>query len=273
MSQSVNKKVRSAALVGALAFAALPLVGAGTAHATGDSQAPQCTKVTDTSFVYTVNDGAPVKSGIGSKQMPERPKKVVVKLSDEFASLLEQGCKYPVQLSTYSTQGPNWATSGTQKFIGWQTDTITKQNKAVTFDATKYPVPCFVQYDLLGNHKKYDGGQYPLPHYDDVYMDNLLGGWNGGTNEKCTGTPTPSTPATSKPPTTPPPATSAPSTGSAPTTATPVTSTAAPGTKLAETGGDSNGTAIIGASAGGVLVLGGGLFYVSRRRGNRGTAA
>ncbi|GCE00610.1 LPXTG cell wall anchor domain-containing protein [Embleya hyalina] len=271
MSQSVNKKARSAALVGALAFAALPLVGAGTAHATGDSQAPQCTQVTDTSFVYTVNDGPPVKSGTGSKQMPERPKKVVVKLGDEFASLLEQGCKYPVQLSTYSTQGPNWATSGTQKFIGWQTDTITKQNKTVTFDATKYPVPCFVQYDLLGNHKKYDGGQYPLPHYDDVHMDNLLGAWNGGTNEKCTGTPTPSTPATSKPPTTPP-ATSAPSTGSAPTTATPVTTTAAPGTKLAETGGDDNGTAIIGASAGGVLVLGGGLFYVSRRRGNRGTA-
>ncbi|MEU5890633.1 hypothetical protein ABZ835_27865 [Streptomyces sp. NPDC047461] len=146
------------------------------------------------------------------------------------------GCKYPVSLAEYTTEGPDWYTSGRQALVDKATVYLTAADVASTDDAkqswqklsVKTP-DCYGQIDLYGDDVTYDGGtgegHGPAPYEPDgvVTPYHLIAAWNGG-EKACTPStpdspsPTPSEPTTPSTPTTP--ADSTPPTG---TTAPPTT--------------------------------------------------
>ncbi|WP_405640006.1 hypothetical protein [Streptomyces sp. NBC_00019] len=145
------------------------------------------------------------------------------------------GCKYPVSLAEYTTEGPDWYASGRQTLVDKATVYLTAADIAGTDDtkqswqklSVKAP-DCYGQIDLYGDDVTYDGGtgegHGPAPYEPDgvVTPYHLIAAWNGG-EKACT----PSTPDT------PSPSPSEPTTPSTPTTpadSTPPTGTTAPPT-------------------------------------------
>lgn len=190
MRRSTKKFIASAVGVGAAGLA-LPVLATGTAHATGD----RCDKA---KIEYSLDNG---KTWTTKGRMDEA---LVTKIQVRVSGDIKKGCDYAVSLASYSAEGPTWATSGEQKFLGWDTTKLSKGKKNATLDVTAYAPKCFGQVDLYGNGKKYDGVQNPLPKYPHgKYPTDLITAWNGG--KKCDDTPPPTTapptatPTTSKP--------------------------------------------------------------------------
>ncbi|MEU8135384.1 LPXTG cell wall anchor domain-containing protein [Streptodolium elevatio] len=300
MRRSTKKYISSAAGIGAVALG-LPVVATAPAYATGE----HCEKA---AVEYSL-DGGDTWTSDGRINRATPVTKIQVRLKTE----VKNSCEYAVSLASYSAEGPTWATSGTQAFLGWDTTTLRKGKKQAELDVSKYAPECFGQIDLYGNGKKYDGVQEPLPRYPHAkFPKDLITAWNGG--DKCETPPTtppattpPATtapPATTTPPTTAPATTTPPATSKPPTSASasPSTSTSKPPTStapvptttdteapvgqpevppttetappaLADTGGDNNAAVMIGASAGVLLVGGAGVLFWNRRRNNGGTPA
>ncbi|RKT20212.1 hypothetical protein BX285_4696 [Streptomyces sp. 1114.5] len=63
---------------------------------------------------YSVDGGA---HWTNAATMPAESATVQVRLAGEPAA----GCDYHVSLGSYEAQGPTWATSGRQAFLGWAT--------------------------------------------------------------------------------------------------------------------------------------------------------
>ncbi|MFD8739532.1 LAETG motif-containing sortase-dependent surface protein [Streptomyces sp. NPDC059618] len=288
------------AALGATAFAGavLPLLGAGTASATTSGDCQSAT----VQYRIVDADGKPVgadwSSQGGFHQWDDVPGTVEVRLAP--GQTVGEGCKYPVSLAEYTTEGPNWFTSGHQAQVDKATVYLTAADVADSADAkqtwqklTVRAPDCFGQIDLYGDDVSYDGqtgeGHGPLPYEPDniVTPNHLIAAWNGGDKACAPATPasptpsqsapaTPSTPAASQPPAdaTTPAATPKPS--STPTTtpdvpplsstppATPKPSPSESKPPLAETG--ANG--MLGPIAGGaalVIVAGAGAVVMSRR--------
>ncbi|MFD5815720.1 LAETG motif-containing sortase-dependent surface protein [Streptomyces sp. NPDC127038] len=288
------------AALGATAFAGavLPLLGAGTASATTSGDCQSAT----VQYRIVDADGKPVgadwSSQGGFHQWDSVPGTVEVRLAP--GQTVGEGCKYPVSLAEYTTEGPNWFTSGHQAQVDKATVYLTAADVADSADAkqtwqklTVRAPDCFGQIDLYGDDVSYDGqtgeGHGPLPYEPDniVTPNHLIAAWNGGDKACAPATPasptpsqsapaTPSTPAASQPPAdaTTPAATPKPS--STPTTtpdvpplsstppATPKPSPSESKPPLAETG--ANG--MLGPIAGGaalVIVAGAGAVVMSRR--------
>ncbi|MFC4031222.1 LAETG motif-containing sortase-dependent surface protein [Streptomyces polygonati] len=186
---------RATAVAGAAVMtAALSVAGAGVAQAHGNSN--KCGRV---SVTFSL-DGGQSWTTDGRINGDTAPASIIVKLSDTPA----KGCSYHVSLASYSAEGPDWASSGTQALLGWDTATLDAEN---TQAALNVPAPsCFGQVDLYGNGKKYDGtGGNALPHYpDSATPPRLITAWNGGA--PCTTpTPTPTPTDTGTPTPTPTP--------------------------------------------------------------------
>ncbi|HSA50039.1 MAG TPA: LPXTG cell wall anchor domain-containing protein [Yinghuangia sp.] len=192
---------------------ALPVLATGTAYATGD----KCDKA---HIKYSLDGG---KTWTDDGRMDHA---LVTKIQVKVEGKVKDGCDYAVSLASYDAEGPTWATSGKQTFLGWSTAKLNKQHETATLEV---PAPkCFGQVDLYGNGKKYDGKENPLPLYPHAkFPTDLITAWNGGKacqppTDEGTKTPPPSgSPSTSKPPTdegtkTPPPSGS-PSTSKPPT--------------------------------------------------------
>ncbi|MFC8668037.1 hypothetical protein [Streptomyces sp. NPDC057199] len=212
------------------------------------------------------------------------------------------GCKYPVSLAEYTTEGPNWATSGRQTMVDKATVYLTAADVAGDDDAkrtwqklaVKLP-DCYGQIDLYGDDIAYDGktgeGHGPAPYQPDGVNTpyHLIAAWNGGEkacadapSDSPSPTPTPSEPTPSTPvgstppaeettpPTTPKPSATPPTTpdvpplsSKPPTTPEPSPSDSTP--PLAETGAG----APVGLIAGGaavVIALGAGAVFAARSR-------
>ncbi|MDN0198818.1 LAETG motif-containing sortase-dependent surface protein [Streptomyces sp. S.PNR 29] len=209
------------------------------------------------------------------------------------------GCKYPVSLAEYTTEGPDWYSSGRQTLVDKATVYLTAADVAGTDDSgrtwqklsVKTP-DCYGQIDLYGDDVTYDGGtgegHGPAPYEPDgvVTPNHLIAAWNGG-EKPCTPktpespTPTPSEPAPSTPatPTTPagettPPSTDKPPTkppttpdvppleSTPPTTPAPTPSDSTP--PLAETGSSTPVGPVVGGAAL-VVAVGAGVLFVTRR--------
>ncbi|MBY8877623.1 LAETG motif-containing sortase-dependent surface protein [Actinacidiphila acidipaludis] len=150
-----------------------------------------------------------------------------------------EGCKYHVSLASYSAEGPDWGSSGTQAFLGWDTVTLQTGKTQATLDVSDHAPDCYGQIDLYNSKIKYDGGtgkgHGPLPHYyNSPTPYKLITAWNGGhkcdtttppttpTDTPTTDTPTPSdTPTTDTPTPSDTPTTDTPTPSDTPTTDTP----------------------------------------------------
>ncbi|MER7765852.1 hypothetical protein [Kitasatospora sp. NPDC096140] len=257
---------RTALPLTALSLTALALgAGAVVVAAPAAHAAPDCGRAP---VQYSVDGGAHWTAGA---TMPAESAVVQVRLAGVPAA----GCDYHVSLGSYETQGPTWATSGRQAFLGWATVTLTREHYRDTLDVTGHLPHCYGELALYTVGEKYDGSDsdHPLPHYPDEPFSGLaVATWNGGT--ACTPEPT-AGPAT---PTAPAPTTAAPTTA-APTTAAPApvpsptgpatpsrtpTPTAAP--TLAATGPDDGLLTAAAVAAALLLAAGGAAAYAARRR-------
>ncbi|NEB01035.1 hypothetical protein G3I78_18490 [Streptomyces sp. SID13726] len=289
---------RTSAAVAATAFLATvtPLIGAASASAT---PAGGCQSAT---VQYRIVDadgktvGADWTSQGGFHQWTSAPGTVEVRLAP--GQTVGDDCKYPVSLAGYTTEGPNWPTSGYQVLVDHATVYLGKDDVGDTertWQKLKVKTPdCYGQIDLYGDDVVYDGkegdGHGPAPYQPDnvVTPYHLIAAWNGG-EKSCTpdvpssptpppsetppNTPTP--PPATKPPaeettppaTTPPPATSTPPTTPdvPPMTSTPPSPTPSESTPpLAETG-SSAPVGLISGGAALVIALGAGAVYATRR--------
>ena len=290
---------RTAAALATTAFlTAAPVLAATSAEATTDGGCQSAT----VQYRLVDGDGKPVgtdwTSQGGFHQWTAVPGTVEVRLAP--GQTVGDGCKYPVSLAEYSTEGSNWYTSGHQTLVDHATVYLTSADVAGSDDArntwpklsVKSP-DCYGQIDLYGDDIIYDGqtgeGHGPAPYQPGNVATpyHLIAAWNGG-NKPCTdqpGSPTPtpsqSTPATppasqppaqnSTPPTTPTPVTSStppttpdvpPLQSTPPTTPKPSPSDSTP--PLAETGSSAPVGLIAGGGAA-VIALGGAALYTARR--------
>lgn len=212
---------RTSAAVAATAFiaTATPLFGASAASAT---PAGGCQTAT---VQYRLVDaaGKPVDadwtSQGGFHQWSAAPGTVEVRLAP--GQTVGEGCKYPVSLAEYTTEGPNWYTSGLQTLTDHATvylgaeDLPGADDAKRTWQKLKVKTPdCYGQIDLYGDDVIYDGGSGkghgPAPYQPDnvVTPYHLIAAWNGG-DKSCTpeqpNSPTPpASPSTPDSPSSPP---------------------------------------------------------------------
>lgn len=295
---SLSQKHRASVVLGAtvLAAAALPIAGAGTAHA-ADAACESATVQYRTAEAEWTSQG-------GFHQWDDAPSSVEVRLAPD--QTVADGCKYPVSLAAYTTEGPDWSSSGHQTLLDQATvyltaedvaDKASKEDTERSWQTLSVKLPdCFGQIDLYGNDTIYDGkdeeGHGPAPYQPGniVTPHNLIAAWNGG-DQPCadseTPTPTatpseptpsaPTTPAgTEQPETTPPATPTTPETATTPPTSADVSPVAPePSTPpepspqgseepLAETGSSAPAGLIAGGAAL-VIALGAGTIYATGR--------
>ncbi|WP_371663619.1 hypothetical protein [Streptomyces sp. NBC_00280] len=215
MSRSHQSRTLTVLAATAFAAAVVPVLGAGTASATTGGSCQSAT------VQYRIDGGEWTSQG-GFHSLASAPGTVEVRLAP--AQNVGEGCKYPVSLAEYTTEGPNWNTSGRQTFIEKDTVYLTSADVADaggaerTWQKLSVKTPdCYGQIDLYGDDIAYDGqegeGHGPAPYQPDgvVTPYHLIAAWNGGDKACDNGAseppaPTPSEPAPSTPatPTAPP---------------------------------------------------------------------
>lgn len=109
--------------------------------------------------------------------------KIQVRLTEKRPAI----CRYTVSLASYSAEGPTWSTSGTQRFLGMDTLTLTGKKPTGTLDISKHLPPCYGQIDLYAGSKKYTGKESPK-YGVNKYPEHMIAGWNGGKKCKPTAT-------------------------------------------------------------------------------------
>ncbi|MGI3204000.1 hypothetical protein ACRJ4W_49420 [Streptomyces sp. GLT-R25] len=177
----------------------MPVFGAGVAHATPGGTCESAT----VQYRLVGADGGVVgedwTSQGGFRSWDTIPGPVEVRLAP--GQKVADGCKYPVSLAEYTTEGPNWATSGRQTMVDKATVYLTAADVAGDDDAkrtwqklaVKLP-DCYGQIDLYGDDVAYDGktgeGHGPAPYQPDGVNTpyHLIAAWNGG-EKKCADSP------------------------------------------------------------------------------------
>jgi len=222
LSRSQQTRILAVLAATAFAGAVVPLVWAGSASAatSGDCQSATV------QYRIVDADGKPVdgdwSSQGGFRQWNAVPGTVEVRLAP--GQSVGEGCKYPVSLAEYTTEGPNWFVSGRQSLVDKATVYLTAadvpepDDAKLTWQKLAVRTPdCYGQIDLYGDDVSYDGktgeGHGPLPYEPDNIATpyHLIAAWNGG--EKPCAPATPDSPATPDAPT---PSQSAPATPSTP---------------------------------------------------------
>jgi hypothetical protein len=218
----------------------------GTAVGTGSARAAssnaECTAAT-VQYRALDADGKPTDdwtSAGGFRAWADAPTAVQVRIAP--GQQIGADCSYPVSLTSYRTEGPNWPTSGHQTYLDSATVYLTAKDVPSAPDTEKswqelslkpLLADCYGQIDLYGNDTIYDGktapGHGPLPYQPDnvVTPYNLIAAWNGGS-KRCdsTGSPTPSASASTP---------SAPTPSASSAQPSPSTSTATPSSPAAST--------------------------------------
>ena len=192
MSRSQQSRIPVAlAATAFLAVAAVPVFGAGVASATPGGACQSAT----VQYRIVGADGGVVgadwTSQGGFRAWDTVPATVQVRLAP--GQTVGDGCKYPVSLAEYTTEGSNWSTSGRQTLVDKSTVYLTAADVAGDDDAkrtwqklaVKSP-DCYGQIDLYGDDIAYDGktgeGHGPVPYEPDGVITpyHLIAAWNGG---------------------------------------------------------------------------------------------
>ena len=110
-----------------------------------------------------------------------------------------EGCSASWSLNSYTTEGPTWATSGTQALFDH--DSITLDSAHPSGTLTVFEPPCHGQTDFYSGTTLYDGtlGNGALPHYPETVTppaSELIAYSNGGN--ACESTTTSSTSSTTE---------------------------------------------------------------------------
>lgn len=209
MSRSTEPRSFALLAAGALVAAtALPLLAAAPAQAT---PAGACKPAT---LQYRI-PGSDWTSQGGLVLWKTPPGSVEVRLAG--GQRIAEGCKYPVSLASYRTEGPDWFSSGRQTLIDKATvyltaaDAADKKSDGYQKLSVKTP-DCFGQIDLYGDDITYDGGtgegHGPAPYQPGGVNtpNHLIAAWNGG-DKKCedkqSPSPSPETPKDAESPSAP----------------------------------------------------------------------
>lgn len=303
MTRSHRSRTSAAVAAAALLACAAPLLGATSASATTTGGCQSAT----VQYRIVDADGKPVgadwTSQGGFHQWNAVPGTVEVRLAP--GQTVGDGCKYPVSLAEYTTEGSNWYTSGHQTLVDHATVYLTAADLAEagggkqTWQKLSVKAPdCYGQIDLYGDDTVYDGkseeGHGPAPYEPGnvVTPYHLIAAWNGGDKPCSPGKPdspkptpsqsvpaTPSTPPAGQPPakgTTPPATPTKPSTATTPPTTShvPPLQSSPPATPKPTPSGstpplaETGSSAPVGLIAGGaaaVIALGAGALYTARR--------
>ncbi|MFJ9426401.1 LAETG motif-containing sortase-dependent surface protein [Streptomyces sp. NPDC101249] len=217
MSRRQRSRTLYALAATAFAAGALPVLAAGTASALSDGGCRSAT----VQYRLVDTDGKTIgpdwTSQGGFHQWTSVPGTVEVRLAPD--QKVGDGCTYPVSLAEYTTEGPDWLSSGRQALVDMSTVYLDAKDVAGSGDAgrtwqklTVKSPDCYGQIDLYGDDVTYDGktgeGHGALPDQPSGVMTpyHLIAAWNGGDKacepaapESPTPTPgeaTPSTPAT-----------------------------------------------------------------------------
>jgi hypothetical protein len=110
---------------------------------------------------------------------------------------LPAGCSLSFSLNSYTTQGPDWPTTGTQALFDHESIALDPNHTSGTL-TVKQPI-CFGQTDFYTGTTRFDGVDGPLPHYPDAVVPQPLLAWSNGGSACSTLTPDP--PATPTAPT------------------------------------------------------------------------
>lgn len=191
MSRRQRSRTLYALAATAFAASALPVIVAGTADATTGGSCRSAT------VQYRIVDadgkavGADWTSQGGFHQWTSVPGTVEVRLAP--GQRVGDGCTYPVSLAEYTTEGPDWFSSGRQALVDKSTVYLDAKDVAGSDDAKrtwqklKVKSPdCFGQIDLYGDDVTYDGktgeGHGPLPDQPANVTTpyHLIAAWNGG---------------------------------------------------------------------------------------------
>lgn len=155
MSRSLQSRTLTVLAATAFAAAVVPVLGAGTASATNGGSCQSAT------VQYRVDGGDWTSQG-GFHAWDSAPGSVEVRLAP--GQSVGEGCKYPVSLAEYTTEGPNWNTSGRQTFVEKDTVYLTSADVADaggaehTWQKLSVKTPdCYGQIDLYGDDIAYDG--------------------------------------------------------------------------------------------------------------------
>ncbi|MEW2133935.1 hypothetical protein [Streptomyces sp. NPDC005435] len=225
---SRSQPARSLAAVAAtfLAAAAAPLIGAGPAHASDGGGCQSATVQYRLVGADGKTVGADWTSQGGFHQWDTVPGTVEVRLAP--GQSVNAGCEYPVSLAEYTTEGPDWLSSGQQQLVDKATVFLSAEDVAGQDDAgrswkklsVKAP-DCFGQIDLYGDDVSYDGkegeghGQLPDVRTGVLTPYHLIAAWNGG-DKRCESTPAPQSPSSPASASAPAPSASAPESSATP---------------------------------------------------------
>ena len=191
-----NRKIqRIAATVASLILLGAGAVATAGAAAATDSPTPGSTQdCTHNTPVQWSADNGTTWTPVTTRTVANYPM-VSVQLRFDPAADTSNPCSQTFSLNSYTTEGPDWATTGTQTLLGHDSATLDAQHLKATLTVA---VPeCFGQTDLYFGSKKYDGTDGPVPQYPSVTFPfgTLIAASNGG--QACEATPpTPVTPPT-----------------------------------------------------------------------------
>ena len=91
---------------------------------------------------------------------------------------LPANCALSFSLNSYTSQGPDWPSTGTQALYDHQTMTLDAAHPSGTLTVVK--PPCYGQTDFYTGTIRFDGVDGALPHYPDSVVPQPLLAWSNG---------------------------------------------------------------------------------------------
>jgi len=91
---------------------------------------------------------------------------------------LPADCALSFSLNSYTSEGPNWPSTGKQALLDHQTITLDAAHPSGTLTVAK--PPCYGQTDFYTGTIRFDGVDGALPHYPETVVPQPLIAWSNG---------------------------------------------------------------------------------------------
>ena len=91
---------------------------------------------------------------------------------------LPGNCNQSFSMNAYTTQGPDWAHTGTQTLFDHQTITLDSAHPSGTLTVQR--PECFGQTDFYIGTTRFDGVDGAMPHYPEMVVPQPLIAWSNG---------------------------------------------------------------------------------------------